>query len=47
MDNVPLMQKFPKLFFISLYIGRTLSQVGIWKYNRLLWKLSWRKAFFV
>jgi len=31
MDNVPLMQKIPRLFLISLDIGRTLSQVEIWK----------------
>jgi len=29
-DNVPLMQNFPRLFPISLDIGRTLLQVGIW-----------------
>jgi len=28
-NNVPLTQKFPMLFLISLDIGRTLSQVGV------------------
>jgi len=40
MDNVPLMHKFPILFLISLYIGRTLSQVGVWSNNSWLWELS-------
>ena len=33
MDNVPLMHKFPRLFSISLDIGHTLSQVGVWSNN--------------
>ena len=47
MDNVPLMQNFPRLFSISLDIGRTLSQVGVWRNNRWSWKLSWRSDLFV
>ena len=47
MDNVPLMQKFPKLFSVSLDIGRTLPQVDVWRNNRWSWKMGWRRALFV
>ena len=46
-DNIPLMEKVLRLFSISLDIGRTLSQVGIWNNNRWVWKLSWKRDFFV
>jgi len=46
-DNVPLMQKIPRLFLSSLDIGRTLSQVRDWSNNKWLWKLGWRMALFV
>ena len=47
MDNVPLMQKFPRLFSISIDIGRTLSQVGVWSNNSWVWKLRWRRDIFL
>jgi len=46
-DNVPLMQKFHRLFLVSLDIGRTLSQIGVWRNNRWSWKIGWRMALFV
>jgi len=46
-DNVPLMHKFPRLFSISLFTGRTLSQVGVWSNNNWSWELSWRRNLFV
>ena len=47
MDNVPLMQKIPRLFSISLDVGRTISQVGVWSNNSWLWKLRWIRDFFL
>jgi len=46
-DNVPLMQKIPRLFSISLDVGRTISQVGVWSNNSWLWKLRWIRDFFL
>ena len=47
MDNVALLHKFPRFFSISLDIGRTLSQVGVWSNNSWSWELSWRTNLFV
>jgi len=46
-NNVPLMQKFPTLFSVSLDIGCTLSQVGVWRNNRWSWKMECIRALFV
>jgi len=46
-DNVPLLHKFHRLFSISLDIGRTLSQVGVWINNSWSWKLRWRRNLIV
>lgn len=42
-----LMQKFSRLFSVSLDIGRSLSQVSEWNNNSWSWKLGWRMVLFV
>jgi len=32
-DNKSLKQKFPRLFSVSVDVGYTLSQVGVWNDN--------------
>ena len=47
LDNEFLRQQFPRLFSVSLDVGRTLSHVGEWSDNCWLWKLGWRKVLYV